>query len=303
MSWQRRVLNGYFRYGMKPVLRLVRSPGLARCCFECLAPVFCPPLPHTMLLQRSNAPVPMSFVSAGRTRRREVILYLHGGAFLAGSARSYIGLLSRLSRAAETVVAAPDYRLLQEAPFPAAFEDALAAWQYLRARGYPAERILLAGDSAGGGLALALLSALLRRGERPGAVAVFSPWCDLTLSGASIKKNRARDVLIPAARMREVIALYLDGAAPEDPRASPLFARYPDPPPVLIQAGDTEVLLSDAERIAARLRQAGGRVKLSLWRDVPHVWQFMADNLPEGRAALSEAGAFLRAPPGPPKPR
>lgn len=303
MSWQRRALNGYFRFGMKPVLGLVSSPVLARWCFERLAPVFCPPLPHTTLLRRTAAPVPMSFVSAGRTRRREVILYLHGGAYLAGSARAYIGLLSRLSRAAETMVAAPDYRLLPEAPFPAAFEDALAAWQYLRDRGYAPDRILLAGDSAGGGLALALLSEVLRRGERPGAVAVFSPWCDLTLSGASLRKNRARDVVIPVARMGEVIGLYLDGADAGDPRASPLFARYPDPPPVLIQAGDTEVLLSDAERIAARLRQAGGKVKLSLWRDVPHVWQFMAGNLPEGRAAISEAGAFLRAPPGTPKPR
>ncbi|MFW8594351.1 alpha/beta hydrolase [Cribrihabitans neustonicus] len=303
MSWQRWALNAYFRYGMKPVLGLVRSPALARWCFEHLAPVFCPPLPHTVLLRRSSAPVPMTFVSCGRTRRREVILYLHGGAYLAGSARSYTGLLSRLSRAAETVVAAPDYRVLPEAPFPAAFEDALAAWQYLRDRGYPPERILLAGDSAGGGLALALLSALLRRGEKPGAAAVFSPWCDLTLSGASVRRNRARDAVIPAARMQEVIALYLGGADPFDPRASPLFARYPGPPPVLIQAGDTEVLLSDAERMAARLRQAGGKVKLSLWRDVPHVWQFMAGKLPEGRAALTEAGAFLRAPPGTPKPR
>ncbi|QAX28252.1 alpha/beta hydrolase fold domain-containing protein [Leisingera sp. NJS204] len=291
MSWQRRALNAWMRYGMKPVLQRTSRPELARRSFELLAPLFCPPLPYTRLLPRP-APVPLNLISVGRTRRKQIILFLHGGAYLAGSARAYQGVLSRLSFAAGMEIAVPDYRLLQEAPFPAAFEDALAAWQYLRSTGYAAADILLAGDSAGGGLALALLAALLGEGERPAGLVALSPWCDLTLSGASIEVNRSRDVIIPAGRMKEAVDQYLAGADPSDARASPLFADFPNPPPVLIQAGDTEVLLSDAQRMVQRLEQAGGAVRLSLWRDVPHVWQFMAGQLPEGQAALDEAATF-----------
>jgi len=294
MSWQRRVLNAWMRYGMKPVLQRTSSPDLARRSFELLAPLFCPPLPFTRLLPRP-APVPLHLISVGRTRRRQVILFLHGGAYLAGSARAYQGVLSRLSLAAGTEIAVPDYRLQQDAPFPAAYEDAMAAWLYLRGTGYAARDILLAGDSAGGGLALALLAGVLAQDERPAGLVAFSPWCDLTLSGASIRANRARDVIIPAGRMQEAVDQYLAGADPADRRASPLFASFPGPPPVLIQAGDTEVLLSDSQRMEERLRSAGGDVRLSIWRDVPHVWQFMAGHLPEGQAALDEAAAFAIA--------
>ncbi|MFY0309867.1 alpha/beta hydrolase fold domain-containing protein [Leisingera sp. D0M16] len=291
MSWQRRAINAWMRYGMKPVLQVTSSPQLARRVFELAAPLFCPALPFTRVLRRP-APVPLYLVSAGQTRSRQIILFLHGGAFLAGSARAYQGMLSRLSYASGLEIAVPDYRLLQEAPFPAAYDDAMAAWQSLRGMGYAAGDILLAGDSAGGGLALALLGGLLAEGERPAGLIAFSPWCDLTLSGASIQANQAKDVLIPTGRMKEVVEQYLAGADPADARASPLFADYPDPPPVLIQAGDVEVLLSDSQRMAERLQAAGGSVRLSLWRGVPHVWQFMAGHLPEGQEALEEAAAF-----------
>lgn len=291
MSWQRRAINAWMRYGMKPVLQLTSNPELARKVFEAMAPRLYPALPFTRL-QRRPAPVPLKLVSCGQVRGGQIILFLHGGAYLAGSARAYQGMLSRLSRASGLEIAVPDYRLLQQAPFPAAYEDARAAWAYLRKRGYAARDILLAGDSAGGGLALALLAGLLEEGERPAGLAAFSPWCDLTLSGASIQSNRNRDVIIPAGRMKEVVDQYLAGADPADVRASPLFARFPDPPPVLIQAGDSEVLLSDAQRMAQLLEASGGEVRFSLWQDVPHVWQFMAGHLPEGQAALEEAAAF-----------
>ncbi|WP_291738203.1 alpha/beta hydrolase fold domain-containing protein, partial [Leisingera sp. F5] len=202
MSWQRRAINAWMRYGMKPALQRTSSPDLARRVFELMAPRLYPAVPFTRLLPRP-APVPLNLISVGRTHRRQIILFLHGGAYLAGSARAYQGMLSRLSLATGLEIAVPDYRLLQDAPFPAAFEDALAAWQHLRRSGYAAADILLAGDSAGGGLALALLAALLGEGERPAGLVAFSPWCDLTLSGASIEVNRSRDVIIPAGRMKE----------------------------------------------------------------------------------------------------
>lgn len=291
MSWQRRAINAWMRFGMKPVLQHAGSPEMARRSFELLAPVFCPPLPFTLVLPL-RASVPVALVANGQTRRGQIILYLHGGAFVAGSARAYLGLLSRLSRAAGAEIAAPDYRLLQQAPFPAAFQDCLAAWRCLREQGYPASAILIAGDSAGGGLALSLLAALLAAGERPAGLVAFSPWCDLTLSGGSIEANRNSEAVIPAGRMQEAVSLFLAGADPRDPRASPLFASYRNPPPVLIQAGDSEVLLSDAQRMAARLEEAGGTVSLKIWHDVPHVWHFMAGSLPEGQAAIDEAADF-----------
>ncbi|KIC21879.1 alpha/beta hydrolase fold domain-containing protein [Leisingera sp. ANG-Vp] len=292
MSWQRRAINAWMRYGMKPVLQHTSSPDLARRGFEAMAPRLYPALPFTRLLPRP-APVPMTLISAGRPRQGQIILFLHGGAYLAGSARAYQGMLSRLSLAAGLEIAVPDYRLMQEAPFPAAYEDAMAAWQYLRETGYAAEDILIAGDSAGGGLALALLAGLLAKQERPAGLVAFSPWCDLTLSGASIQANAAKDVIIPAGRMQEAVDQYLDGANPSDGRASPLFAAFPDPPPVLIQAGSTEVLLSDSQRMAEKLEKAGGKVRFSQWRNVPHVWQFMAGHLPEGQTALEEAAEFI----------
>ena len=294
MSWQRRAINAWMRHAVKPFLRRAGDPDLARRSFERLAPVLSPPLPFTRF-QRRPAPVPLYLLSQGRARRRQVILFLHGGAFLAGSAHSYRGMLSRLARACATEIMIPDYRLLQEAPFPAAFDDARASWQHLRRIGYDAGDILLAGDSAGGGLALALMGAVLCEGERPAGLMAFSPWCDLTLTGASLRENRDRDAIIPTSRMPEAVDLYLAGADPADPRGSPLFAAFPDPPPVLIQVGDGEVLRSDAERMAAHLQAAGGAVDLSIWRDVPHVWQFMAGILPEGQAALEEAAAFARS--------
>ncbi|WP_424979357.1 alpha/beta hydrolase fold domain-containing protein [Leisingera sp. S232] len=294
MSWQRRAKNGWMRYGMKPVLQRTGSPDVARRFFEAMAPRFYPALPFTRLLPRP-APVPLTIVSAGRPRLGNVILFLHGGAYLAGSARAYQGMLSRLSLAAGLEIAVPDYRLMQDAPFPAPYEDGMAAWQYLRDTGYAAQDILLAGDSAGGGLALALLAGLLAKGERPAGLVAFSPWCDLTLGGASLQSNRDRDVIIPAARMQEAVEQYLAGADPADGRASPLFADFRNPPPVLIQAGSTEVLLSDAQRMAERLQEAGGTVSLNIWRNVPHVWQFMAGHLPEGQAALEEAAGFVNS--------
>lgn len=295
MSWQRRAINAWMRHGVKPVLERAGNPDLARRSFECLAPVLSPALPLTRF-QRRPGPVPLYLLSQGKCQPGRVILFLHGGAYLAGSARSYQGMLSRLSRASATEILIPDYRLLQQAPFPAAFDDALACWHHLRRSGYAARDILLAGDSAGGGLALALFAHLLSEQEpeqeRPAGLVAFSPWCDLTLSGASVQGNPHRDAIIPTARMQEAVDLYLGGAEPTDARASPLFAEFPSPPPVLIQVGDGEVLRSDADRMAARLLAAGGEVHLKVWKDVPHVWQFLAGILPEGQAALEEAANF-----------
>lgn len=223
-----------------------------------------------------------------------VLLWLHGGAYLLGSPATHSALVARLALAAGTGAALPAYRLAPEAPFPAAVEDAVAAWQALRAEGWPAARIVVGGDSAGGGLVFALLHELLAADEAPPAgVVAFSPWTDLTLGGASLRRLAWRDALLPAARIEEVRAMYLAGADPADPRASPIGGRFVAGPPVLIQASTAEILLDDARGMAARLAADGVAVEIDLWPRVPHVWQGFAGVLPEADIALERAAQFV----------
>ncbi|MGY6412441.1 MAG: alpha/beta hydrolase [Alkalilacustris sp.] len=226
-----------------------------------------------------------------------LILYLHGGAFVMGSPRTHRALAARLAAQAGMAAVLSDYRLAPEHPFPAALDDALSAYTALLERGHPAERLCLAGDSAGGGLALSLMAEAARRGlPRPAGLVAFSPFADLTRSGASWTENAQRDPLLPAERGADVPELWLQGNPPEDPRASPLLADWPAPPaPTLLFAARTELLRDDALRMAARLRAAGGRAEARIAGDLPHVWPWLAPWLPEANRTLAEAGAFLAA--------
>lgn len=231
----------------------------------------------------------LHWISVGKPAPRRVILYLHGGAFIVGSGTAYHGLLGRIAQLTGMRVCAPDYRLLQDAAFPAAFEDAVHAWDALLGKGYRPADIVLAGDSAGGGLMLALLAHLCARGTRPTACFAMSPWTDMTLSGDSL--HSGKEVLLPVHRMPEVVGQYLQEAAADDPRASPLFARFDAPPPVLIQVGSGEALLDDATRMAEVL---GDAAQLQIWDDVPHVWQMFDGYIPDARAALHQVADFVQ---------
>nr|WP_243730771.1 alpha/beta hydrolase fold domain-containing protein [Rubellimicrobium sp. CFH 75288] len=278
----------------RPLLARTRTPEDAARDFDRLSRCLFRPPPFARDLPRPLGGVPCHWITAGPVALRRVVLWLHGGAYLSGSGATHMAMLARLSRLSGLEIAAPDYRLLQEAPFPAAFEDALAAWEGLRALGYRAEDIALGGDSAGGGLALALLAHLLGRGERPAALVALSPWCDLTLSGESLRSLGPADALIPVGRMPEVVGRYLCGADPRDPRASPLFGRFAGAPPVLIEVGDAEALRSDGERMAARLREDGAPVTFRLAAGAPHVLPILDGWVPEARASLQEAARFLQ---------
>jgi len=234
----------------------------------------------------------LHWISVGQVDPDRVILYLHGGAYLSGSGDTHCALVGRLSRLSGLRACVPDYRLLQDAPFPAAFQDACAAWDMLRARGYAPRDIVLGGDSAGGGLMLALLSHLTRRGEVPASAFALSPWTDLTMSGATL--GCETEALLPIDRMTEVVDLYLEGADRKDPRASPLFARFNAPPPVLIQVGAQEALADDARRMTRALQKAGGAVTLREWPTALHVFQILDGWLPESRIALSEVARFIQ---------
>jgi len=261
--------------------------------------------PPFSLFQQDRLSCPGLWVAC-RPRCDGVILYFHGGAYVLGSPRTHRAMAAELAARSGCRVFLPRYRLAPENPFPAAFEDALGVWEALLARGYPAGRIVLGGDSAGGGLALALLGHLCRAGTPPAGAFAFSPWTDLTLSGASVIGNARRDRVLPAGRLAEARGMVLgfDGGlgpapvvAPQtpdaalDPRLSPLFAAFPDPPPVLIHAAESEILRDDTLRMSGPL--PGARLRLA--GDLPHVWPILHGFLPEARATLDETATFIRA--------
>jgi acetyl esterase/lipase len=223
------------------------------------------------------------------------ILYLHGGGYFAMSPRTHRSLTSRLAAASDARLFAINYRLAPEHPFPAALEDALAAWHALIGTGLSASRIVVAGDSAGGGLTLALLVALRDAGERaPAAGVMLSPWTDLAATGRSIVDNDKLDPLFFGAWIARAARHYLADTPATNPLASPVYADLTGLPPLLIQVGDTEVLLDDSRRVAENAKRCGVETILQIWPDVPHGWQILAPILPEGRAALRDAGAFIR---------
>jgi monoterpene epsilon-lactone hydrolase len=228
--------------------------------------------------------------------RRRCILYFHGGAYIAMSAKNYRTMTSRLAIWSDARLFALDYRLAPEHPFPAALDDAVAAYRALVALGVPAARIVVAGDSAGGGLALALLIALRDAGDvLPAAAVVFSPWTDLAGTGSSVVANNDSDALFFGSWILPVAQHYLGDTPATHPLASPVYADLSGLPPLLVQVSDSEVLLDDSRRVVANARRAGVEAVLRVWPGLPHVWQFFAIILPEARAALREAADFVRA--------
>jgi acetyl esterase/lipase len=227
----------------------------------------------------------------GRTR---CILYFHGGGYVAMSARTHRAITSRLATWSNASLLALDYRLAPEFPFPAALEDALAAWRTLIAMGNRPSQMLLAGDSAGGGLALALLLALREAGEPlPVATVLFSPWTDLAATGESIVANSAVDALIFGSWVAPMARHYLAGTPATDPLVSPVYADLTGLPALFIQVGDSEVVLDDSRRLVANASKAGVETTLQIWPGVPHGWQIFASFLPEARDALREASDFI----------
>lgn len=245
-------------------------------------------------LEDELAGIPALWASV-RPSGRGAILYFHGGAYALGGPETHRALLARISQLTGLRACIVDYRLAPEHPFPAAPDDAWGAWRALLARGYDPQRIVLGGDSAGGGLALSLLGRICRTGgPKPAGLFAFSPWTDLTLSGDSLAANAERDVLLPVGRFAELRDAFLRGVDPRHPAASPLFAEFPGAPPVLMQASRAETLLADSIRMKDALASQGARVELQLWDDTPHVWQIFQGWLPEADSALARVGAFVR---------
>jgi acetyl esterase/lipase len=234
-------------------------------------------------------------VATPAARRDRVVLHLHGGSYLVGFPALYRDTLWRLAEACRARVACIDYRLAPEHPFPAALDDAVTAYRWLLAQGMAPAHIVLSGDSAGGGLVFAALLRL--RDERvplPAAAVAVSPWTDLALTGDSFRAE-ADDPLIPVEAAPQAVALYLAGADPHNPYASPLYGDLAGLPPSLILVGGDDVLRDDARRMAERLRGAGCGVEYELWPGMWHVWPLLARVVPEARAAIARIGEFVTA--------
>ena len=228
----------------------------------------------------------------------DVVLYFHGGVYVIGSAAASVPLVSELARRADVKAITVEYRLAPEHPFPAAVEDARAAYEGLLEQGVDAAHIALAGESAGAGLAVAALLELRDAGlPLPRCAFLMSPYADLTLSGETLLTKQAVDPTLTPDGLRIRVPEYLNGADAADPRISPIFGDLRGLPPLLIQVGSHEILLSDAVRLAGQAATADVQVTLEVVPGVPHVFQGFAAALDEGGAALDRAAVFLRRQP------
>jgi acetyl esterase/lipase len=255
-----------------------------------------PPAPDLRFTAVDAAGVPCEWSIAPGSDESRVLMYCHGGGYCSGSIRSHRGMVGETGRAAGVRTLAVEYRLAPEHPFPAALDDALAVYGSLLAQGIAPARIAIGGDSAGGGLTLALMTRLRDTGRPlPGCAWLVSPWTDLQMTGASIAGKSAVDPLIQRAYLQELADAYLGGADPANPLVSPLHADHAGLPPLLVQVGSAETLLDDAVRIAGRAGAANVAVTLEIWPDMIHAWHLWAAQLADGRHAIASAGAFIRA--------
>jgi acetyl esterase/lipase len=227
---------------------------------------------------------------------RRAVLYLHGGGYVIGSINTHRRLAYDISAASGARVLLLDYRLAPEHPYPAAIDDAAAVWRWLLKQGFAANRLAIAGDSAGGGLAIATLANLrdLHLGLPACAVAI-SPWVDLEALGSSITARASQDPMVQKDGLLWMAGLYLHGTSPRTPLAAPLHADLQGLPPVLVQVGTAETLLDDSLRIAEKMHAAGVDVRLSIWPNMLHVFPLFAPVLSEGRDGCNEIGNFIRA--------
>jgi monoterpene epsilon-lactone hydrolase len=239
--------------------------------------------------------VPAEWITTPGVNTKRVICYLHGGGYVLGSINTHRELASRLSRAASARVLILDYRLAPENLFPAAVDDSIAAYRWLLSVGVNPAQLVIAGESAGGGLTVATLVALRDAGEPlPAAGICLSPWVDLECLGESIVTKAEIDPVVNKDLILMLAKAYLGDTDPCTPLASPLYADLTGLPPLLIQVGTAECLFDDARRLADRARAAGVDVTLEPWDDMIHMWHMFAAILPEGQQAIDRIGEFIR---------
>jgi epsilon-lactone hydrolase len=250
-------------------------------------------VPEGVSATAADSPVPATLIVPAGAERGPLIIHLHGGGFVTGSAKTHLGLGIRMALASRARVLLVDYRRAPEHVFPAARDDALAVWMWAIEQGNEPARIVLSGDSAGAHVALtAFLMGQQREVPAPAALVLISPWLDLAQRGESMQSRAAVDPQILQRDLADCARLYLGGISPLALEVNPLDGPLKGLPPVLVQVGDEEILLSDSTRFAERARAAGARVELQVWPKLWHVFHFHAPELPEANEAIEKLGAF-----------
>ena len=241
--------------------------------------------------------VPGEWSLAPGSDASRVLLFFHGGGYCSGSILSHRRMVTEAGRATRMRTLAIGYRLAPEHPYPAAHEDAMTAWRFLRRQGIVAADIVVGGDSAGGNLTVALINRLRAANEAlPWAAWLVSPWTDLTMSGTTLDTKDAVDPIIHKGYLAELADAYVHASVDRrDPLISPLFADLRGFPPLLIQVGSAETLLADATRLAAAAGAADVDVTLEIWPHMIHAWPLWNTKLEDGRRALANAGEFIRS--------
>jgi monoterpene epsilon-lactone hydrolase len=289
VSWQAHFADAIFRMTVKP--RLARRKDLE--CVRAIMSRWALPDPRGVEFHKARlGNVPGEWVLSARTpTSAATLIYFHGGGYFTGSAKAHRPITAFFAKRGFDVFV-PEYRLAPESPYPAAVDDAEAVWDALISSGRM--EVAVAGDSAGGGLALALMIRL-GAGSKPlpFAAALFSPWTDLCLTGESLHANARREALFYFHNVKTAAEWYLNGADPRAPEISPLYGDLSGLPPMLIEVGERELLRDDSIRFARRARAHGVEATVNLWPGVFHAWQMAYEFLPEGRQSLEQTAAFL----------
>lgn len=303
VSIRAKLLNQYLRRRMKPLPLADIEPFALRSIMNRAAAPLPPSGVEIEAVSRSDSGAPVSgewLRPQSAPSGQNMIFYMHGGGYVFCSPRTHRGLTMRLAKFSALPVFSLDYRLAPEHPCPAAIEDALAAWDWLtsdvNASARTASEIFIAGDSAGGGLCLALLQALKAAGRPlPAGAILYSPWTDLSSAGASIIENADRDAMFHADALRRGGARYAGGLPLTDPRVSPLYGDLSGLSPMLVFASTVEALRDDSVRLVDKVRLAGGRAEFRLEPALPHVWPLFAPLIPEAGVAIERSAEFIRS--------
>ena len=299
-SWQTDMLNLQLSLSMKPMFRFLGSVDRVRSLVNMMdLTIGKLGIPRGTQRTKANipgAPFAAEWVSHDDSPKKRVILYLPGGAYILRMPNTHTGMVSRLCRMADAKALMAYYRLAPEHPFPACLEDAVMAYKWLLKKGISPKQIIIAGDSAGGGLTMSTLLSIRDQGlPAPACAYMLSPLLDVSDNAASRWKNAASDKALPSAHKRAINPrpLFVGDYAIDDPLISPLFGDYHGLPPLYVQVSDSEMLLDDSLRMARRGHTYQVEVKVDIWRKVPHVWQAFPF-LPESRDALGKAACFIR---------
>jgi acetyl esterase/lipase len=298
MSWQNRALKIFLRYRVRPLSKDGGDVEKVRAFARRFALKPRPPkgwrVRELLLPPMRGEWIEPDVDRASDPTEGRIILYFHGGGYFFYSPRSHRAITFALAKGASCRLFALDYRLAPENRFPAALDDAIACYRRLMIDGVPAKKVILAGDSAGGGLALATLVSLRDHGDPlPAGAVLFSPWTDLAATGATLIANSGTDPMFIGADIGKGARHYLGTMPGTNPLASPLYADLTELPPLFIQASTDEVLLDDSRRVVEKARHEGVTTLFKAWPGLPHVWHLFNPLLPEARAALQEANSFI----------